>query len=388
VSTVETLPVQRSRIAALDVLRGIAILGTLASNVWLFAVPGGALALFSGALVTADPVESGLRLLSNGKFLALLTLLFGVGIELQYRSAVRGGARWPGRYPLRALILFVEGFLHYLLVFEFDVLMGYAIGSLVVAHLVARSDRAVRVWTGVVAGGYVAIVLALTALLVAEPDGPAAALTVDASGTASWPAEVAARLQYLPLFRIELLLIVPSTIVLFLVGARLRRAGAFADTAAGTRLRRRLMVVGFCGALPLNALTTFAGLDWFLVDRYLLPPFVALGLLGLVTTVVLHARRGPGPLRHGVAAVGRTALSCYVLQNVLASALCYEWGLGLASRLADARPWWVVGLWAGICAVLLVAAPLWLRRFDRGPLELVAHRLYASRRAPGAAGKG
>jgi len=77
------------RIAALDILRGIAILGTFASNAWLFAVPGGAFAWLSGGLLPQDPVEAGLRLLSNGKFLALLTLLFGIGIELQYRSGVK-----------------------------------------------------------------------------------------------------------------------------------------------------------------------------------------------------------------------------------------------------------------------------------------------------------
>jgi hypothetical protein len=129
------------------------------------------------------------------------------------------------------------------------------------------------------------------------------------------------------------------------------------------------------GGEPVGGL---AGADWFLVDRYLLPPFVALGLLGLVTTLVLRSRHEPGPLRRGIAAVGRTALSCYVLQTVLAGALCYGWGLDLAARLDGARPWWVVGMWAGISAMLLVTASTWLRRFDRGPLELIAHRLYSS----------
>jgi uncharacterized protein len=80
--------------------------------------------------------------------------------------------------------------------------------------------------------------------------------------------------------------------------------------------------------------------------------------------------------------VGRTALSCYVLQNVLAAALCYGWGFGLAERFTDAGPWWVVGLWAGISALLMVAAPAWLRRFDRGPLEMLMHRAYELGRTP------
>jgi uncharacterized protein len=188
------------------------------------------------------------------------------------------------------------------------------------------------------------------------------------------------RVQYLPLFRAEILLIVPSATVLFLLGSRLLRAGAFDDIRAGARIRGRLIAVGFGIGLPLNALTAFGGEDWFLVDRYLLPPLVALGLLGLVTTIVLRSRRAPGPMRRRLAAVGRTALSCYVLQNLLGAVLCYGWGLGLAARFADLRPWWVVGLWAGVCAVLLVAASLWLRRFDRGPLELLMHRMYGTRR--------
>jgi uncharacterized protein len=112
-----------------------------------------------------------------------------------------------------------------------------------------------------------------------------------------------------------------------------------------------------------SAVTTFGGENWFLIDRYLLPPLVALGLLGLVTTVMLRSREVPGP----DATPAR---------------------LGLAARFADARPWCVVGLWAAVCAVLMVAASLWLRRFDRGPLELLAHRVQGIGRAPARAGNG
>ncbi|HEY4420325.1 MAG TPA: DUF418 domain-containing protein [Pseudonocardia sp.] len=376
------------RIATLDVLRGIAILGTFASNAWLFAVPGGAFAWVSGGLVPQDPVEAGLRLLSNGKFLALLTLLFGIGIELQYRSALRRGLPWPGRYPLRALILFVEGALNYVLVFEFDVLMGYAVAAVLVAYLIGRSDRLIRAWIVVVGTLFAVVLLGLTAVLLAVPDTPGPPPVVDASATASWTAQVAARLQFFPLFRIEIPLIVPSATVLFLAGALLLRAGALTDTAAGMRIRRRLMVVGFGVALPLNALTAFGSADWFLVDRYLLPPVVALGLFASVTTVGLRSRRAPGAARRGLTAVGRTALSCYVAQNVLGAFLCYGWGLGLAVRFADAPSWWVVGLWATVCALLMVAASLWLRRFDRGPLELLAHRVQGMGRVPARAGSG
>lgn len=373
------------RILALDVLRGIAILGTLASNIWLFSTPGGPAAWISDGFATADPVRTVLQALSNGKFLALLTLLFGVGLELQYRSTARRGLPWPGRYGLRAAILFVEGLLHYVLVFEFDVLMGYAIASLLAAYLVGRSDRVVRVWGGVVAGVYVVLVVALTALLAMTSDvtsgqGTAAAADDGGAGlsTASWLDQVLVRVTYMDVFRIELLLIVPSATVLFLVGSRLVRAGMFSMTEEGARLRRRLAWVGLGIGVPLNALTTWAGPSWMLVDRYLVPPLVALGILALGTTLVARTRPGaaPGLLRRGIEGVGRTALSCYVLQNVLASVICYDWGLGLAG--GDA--WQVVLIWAAISLTLMVAAPLWLRRWPRGPIELVMHRVYDARR--------
>ncbi|SPL89179.1 unnamed protein product [[Actinomadura] parvosata subsp. kistnae] len=359
------------RIDALDVLRGVAILGTLGTNIWIFTDPAGPLGILSFG---GEPgvVETFLRFLSNGKFLGLLTLLFGVGLELQYRSAARKGVRWPGRYLWRAALLLAEGAVHFVLIFEFDVLMGYALTSMIVAYLIGRSRRAVTTWMVAAGTLHVAMVGLLTlALLTASPGGGTGS---PGGGTAAvaypggWPDQVRLRLDNLVLFRAELVFIVPLGIVLFLLGARLMRAGLFEER--GARLRGRLMAAGLGAGVPLNLITSFAGPAWFMVDRYLVAPLVALGLLALITSIVLGLRGEPGVLRRGLTAVGRTALSCYVFQNVAASVLCYGWGLGLAGRLDGLRPWWVPVAWGGICLLFMVLASLWLRRFERGPLEL------------------
>ncbi|GLW04892.1 hypothetical protein Misp01_00220 [Microtetraspora sp. NBRC 13810] len=368
------------RIEALDVLRGVAIMGTLGTNIWIFTAPGGPADLFGAG---AGAAETFLRLLTNGKFLGLLTLLFGVGLELQYRSALRRGRRWPGWYLWRAALLCAEGLLHYLLIFEFDVLMGYAATSVIVAYLIGRSDRVVRAWMAAMAALHLTLVTAGTLALLyggAALTGPPS--TLYAEGT--WLEQVRSRIELIAVYRVEAVFILPMGVLLFLLGSRLVRAGVFESSARGTRLRNRLMVLGLGVALPVNAVTSFAGPGWFLVDRYLLPPLVALGLLGLVTTVVAGLRGEPGVLRRGLSDVGRTALSSYVFQNLVAAALCYGWGLGLAVRFDAARPWWVIGAWAGICALFMTGASLWLRRFDRGPLELVwqwAYRLPQRRAA-------
>jgi uncharacterized protein len=382
------VPAASRRLDVLDILRGLAILGTFGSNVWIFTNPAGppdVLTSLPSADSLAGAVETAVRFVFNGKALALLTLLFGVGLELQYRSARRRGDRWPGWYLWRAGLLFCEGLLHYVLVFEFDVLMGYAVTSVVVAYLIGRGDRAVWWWMIGVGTLHVALVGLLTLALTATPaevkDQPLVRPSrPDLFSHGSYAEQVADRLSLALAYRSEAVLIVPLGIVLFLTGSRLLRAGAFEDGEKGAAIRRRLMALGLGVGLPLNIVTTLAGPDWGLVDRYVLPPLVALGLIGLVTTAAYrtrHARRtGPGPLRRALIAVGRTSLSCYVLQNLVASALCYGWGLGLASRLDAARPWWVPGAWLGVCALFTGLAVWWLRRFERGPLELVWHWAY------------
>ncbi|MEV7006154.1 DUF418 domain-containing protein [Streptosporangium sp. NPDC051022] len=361
------------RIDVLDVLRGVAIMGTLGTNIWIFASPEGPAGVMK-ALGDPGVLETFLRFLTNGKFLALLSLLFGVGMELQYRSAVRRGATWPGWYLWRTALLFVEGLLHYVLIFEFDVLMGYAVVSVLAAFLIGRSDRVVRAWMITVGAVFAALIgLATFAMLygVASMTSPAQRESSTLFSEGSYLDQVAARIHLVVVYRIEAVLILPLGVVLFLLGSRLVRAGVFEDSGRGAALRRKLMLVGFGLGAPLNLLTAFAGDTWFLVDRYLLPPLVALGLLALTTTLVHRMSGAPGLVRRGLTAVGRTALSCYVFQNLAGAVLCYGWGLGLAARFDGLRPWWVAGAWAGICVAFMTLSTLWLRRFEQGPLELV-----------------
>ncbi|WP_459641942.1 DUF418 domain-containing protein [Kineococcus sp. NUM-3379] len=377
-----------ARLDGLDVARGVAILGTLATNIWLFTAPGGALGFLTApdaAMGATGTVAAVLQQLPNGKSLALLTLLFGMGLQLQRDAALRRGQRWPGRYPWRALLLLLDGTLHYFLVAEFDVLMGYALTGLVVAWLLARGERAQRTWL-VAAATWHVLVLGLLALLITlapageeDPAQPPPGAGVYRTG--SWWDLVVLRWDNLLLFRAEPVLIGALSVALFLLGARLLRAGLAAP--GGARLRRRLLVLGAV-ALPVDLALGLAGGDaGLLLARYLTAPLVGLGLLAAV--LGLCARR-PAPAagwaRRRLAQVGRTALSCYVLQNVLASALCYGWGLDLGGRLdGGTRTPGTVALFVLVSAAVGAAAWWWTSRTGSGPLEALTHA--ALRRAPG-----
>ncbi|MFD3325394.1 DUF418 domain-containing protein [Streptomyces sp. NPDC058701] len=380
------------RLPLLDVLRGAAVLGTLMTNVWIFASPGSEWAVLQGGLGAGDPLadpsaariaETVFRAVADGKFLALLTVLFGVGLAVQYDSAARRGQPWPGRYWRRAAFLFAEGTVHFLLVFAWDVLMGYAVTALVVARLLARSEKVRRRVMWAAGTVHLTLIALLTLALTADgsgaapkgPDPDAVALYAQRG----WGDQIAFRAQNLAALRIEPVITFGLLVFLFLLGVRLYRAGAFADTAAGRRLRGRMAAWGLGLGLPLTAATTLGGEDYFLLGRYAVAPLVALGYIGLIGTA-LDRRWIPRPLTGALSGVGRTALSCYVAQNVLCVLLCYGIGLGLAERFAGHGPWWVMGLWAAVGLTLAAGSWLWLRRFERGPLEAVQHRVLRPRR--------
>ncbi|WP_064440368.1 DUF418 domain-containing protein [Hoyosella altamirensis] len=374
----------KQRNPLLDVVRGVAILGTLATNIWIFANPAGIIGLLEQPVLPLDGAaswaEAVFRSLANGKFLALLTILFGVGIELQRRSAEKRGQRWPGRYLWRAAILLLDGILHYLLVVEFDILMGYAVTSMIVAYLVLTSDKAQRRWMIAAGTVHVLLVSLVTVALLANPLPTAPDPAVLAEGVrlfadGTWWEQVQFRVENAGMLRAEAIFVIPYSVMLFLAGAKLYRAGAFDASSRGRQLRTRMLIIGSV-ALPANMAVGLAGgSSLLMVDRYILPPLVALFYIALTAIVVDRLRAG-SPLIVGVSNVGRMALSCYIGQNIVGSILFYGWGFGLAATLEPHGPWPVLAIYAAMCAALIVFSTVWLRFFQQGPFEAAWRYVY------------
>lgn len=297
-TTVTDTP-SRTRILALDVARGFAILGTLGTNIWIFSHPGGMLGYLGhptspGAAEGVQLAERVLMALPNGKFLGLLTLMFGIGLVIQAESAQRRGRSWPGDYLVRMGLLLGEGLLHYLLIAEFDVLMGYAITGAVVAFVVMRRPRTRLVWTVLAGVLHLLLVWWATWVLIVFSgfpgrdggESPGAGLY----RTGSWWDLVGLRVDNGGLFRVEPIFIGAMTFCLYLVGAELYRRGVFDEGGRG--LRRVLMgagAVAFVADLWLGVTQPAA----VLATRYLLAPIVALGLLAFIAA---WARHGGGRL--------------------------------------------------------------------------------------------
>ena len=384
-------PTPAARVPALDILRGLAILGVLGTNIWVFAAAG--TPLVEALVQTRITLQSVFEVFSNGKFLSLLSILFGAGIAIQYEAARRHGRAWPGRYLWRSTLLFLEGLLHFTLLFEGDVLMGYAVATVIVAFLLSRGGRAIPWAMGLAAALHLLLIAALTAVVGLAASGDWGADSgVDTYATLlltnDYLGQVAFRLNNMLVLRAEPILALPYTLLLFLLGVQLYRSGVFVVGEAGTRAQRALLGWGLGLGLPLNALALLPAAApgllsdpgevlLFLALRYGCSALLALGYIGLVLWLLRHG--GLSWLFLRVSAVGRTSRSTYVSQSVLLSLIFYGWGLGLGSQLSDGQ---IAALFVGLASVQLWVAHLWVTRWGGGPLERLRKRLEAIGQRP------
>jgi uncharacterized protein len=396
------------RIVALDVLRGVALLGIFIMN-----MPGFSHSLFTPPAADLDPLDSVVRGLRDalfaGKFNLLFGMLFGIGFTLQLRrlgaptaasasGEVSRTASAPNRatrlYARRLAALLGIGLVHAVLLWPGDVLVVYAVlgfGLLAVRHL---PDRAVLVLLALCLL-YPATAEVLRALLFSFETETIAAfqyqdleLTNDiAFGHGSFLDAVreTARVFFwsystpLGLYSYAAFYVQMATGILagFLIGRR----GWIAQLAApGADLRpwpRTLLgVVIVAAVLELVAAAIGAAFVSTLartIGRAALAALYAVVVLRLVGTP--DGGRWLAPF----ARAGRMPLTNYLLQTLLASAVFYGWGLGLWGRAGPT--------FETLLAVLLfffVQIPLssaWLARFRYGPVEYLWRLLTYGRRA-------
>ena len=176
---------------------------------------------------------------------------------------------------------------------------------------------------------------------------------------------------------------------LFFVGAAVMKAGlvdrsrrAFHRRTAWTGLLLggglQLLVVGLVivGSRSGESASVWAGLGVALATEV---GSLALAA-GYAASVVLAVHAGVLPwLQRALAAVGRTALTNYLLQSVAMNLVFFTIGLGLYDRLSGVA---VLTLFSGVFALQIVASVIWLRSFTMGPVEWFWRTRTYGRRIP------
>jgi uncharacterized protein len=328
------------------------------------------------------------HLLADSKFMTIFSLLFGAGVVLMTSRREGAGKPTAGIHYRRMFWLIVFGLLHGLFLWYGDILYAYGVCGLLVYLFRRRSPKFL-----LVTGFLVAAVASMLALFfqVTMPYWPPEA--VESVETEWWMPPPEAVQNELDAYRggwsAQQVVRAPTAIFmqtnhflteymwraggLMLIGMALFKLGVFSAqrsrnfylrmTSLGFGLGLPIVVYGvlYCNDSCWDVRSAFFGGSQF---NYWGSLLFAAGWIGLVMLVCQTGSLRP--LTRRLAAVGQMALSCYLLQTIICTAIFYGHGLGLYGSVDRVGQ---VLIMLAVWAALLVFCPFWLKRFRFGPFE-------------------
>lgn len=163
-----------------------------------------------------------------------------------------------------------------------------------------------------------------------------------------------------------------DVLLAMLLGMALFKSGIL-TLRASRRTVVTMMLAGYGIGLPVSLYETLSILNsgFSLPVMFRVEFTYDIGRLGMAAghlgVILLLCRSGALPwLQRALAAVGRMALTNYLLQSVLAALVFFGFGLALFGALERHQLYFVV---AGIWAVNIALSLFWLKRFRYGPVE-------------------
>lgn len=389
------------RVASLDVLRGLALLGILIANMIFFAQPldqsgmrGG---LWFGWL---DRFTDWISLLFiEGKSYPLFSILFGLGFSMQMERAKSRALDPDAVYRRRLFVLMGIGLAHGILLWDGDVLFAYSLCGFALMLFRNRQPRTLMIWAAVfiilpalfffLVGSVVLVLQDNREFADVFQEDPAERNElIRAYVTGGYGDAVIHRLGEFGYAIFIVLLVAPGFLGLFLIGLVAGSLRIITESVRHrgflTRIFWTCLVLGFAGNF-LGASMVFAASERS--DYSLL--FFGSGVISIFGPVLAAAyisgmtllmdRKPSLAILAPIAAAGRIALTNYLGQSLIATTLFYGYGFGLAGEVGRLG---TVGIALLIFAAQVVCSVLWLRVFRYGPMEWLWRSFTYGKRQP------
>jgi uncharacterized protein len=397
----ESAMIAPPRLIALDVLRGVAVMGILLMNIASFGLPQAAYlnpAAYGGATGADLAAWTFGFVLIDGKMRALFSLLFGAGMVLVIERAEAAGQNGMIVHLRRMVTLLAIGVVHAYLIWAGDILILYAIVGTFALAQVGRSNRGLLaiaslllvvqwllLWSlvgglgtirdaGLAPGASVAAVQAWRSI--ADQLGIPSLMAIGrelATFQGDYAGIFSERLRHASAPLLQLVDAGAETLALMLLGMAAIRSGFLSGRWSASAYARTAAIT-YATGLPLLALlaanTIRSGFDEVVTVQaatlYAAPLRVVV-MIGHVALLLYWVKRAPDSWLAGrVAAVGRTALSNYLSTSIVMTAIFYGYGLGWFGQLSRAQLYGMVPVaWV---AMLAWSKP-WLDRYRHGPFE-------------------
>lgn len=389
------------RINVLDALRGFAIFGIFIINI----------RVFTGYSYMLDEAKSGLLLSGwnsafdwlhtvffGGKFYTLFSLLFGIGFAIQFIRASSTDRSFKLHFSRRLFFLLLIGIVHLWGIWFSDILVIYALCGYLLLFFKEFSNRAL-LWTAFLilllpglhawylnfaGGGYTNWLYQQLSEAWASVGLPQASEeydtfqmrdVVEIVQSESW-ATVFSFNYVGPLLRVYMVALdgrLFKVLAVFVIGLWTGRKLMLHKLHEQTSFLKKIVLVGFAVGLPLNFLygmdnpTKFTDSSFILVKDAMAPfGYVSLTAAYVASFMLLYLTRLRSLMTSLFNAVGKTALSNYILQSIIGILLFYEVGLGLGEKLGAAHLTLAAVL---IFSFQIVMSKMWLNWYRYGPLE-------------------
>jgi uncharacterized protein len=373
------------RIDLLDGLRGFALFGILLANIlywsgWLFLPHDRAIAISGETQFVVDAFLH--KLLIDGKFYTIFSLLFGLGFALQLSRLERRGADGVRIFRRRLLVLLAIGLVHLCLIWDGDILTLYALLGLLLPFFRKWSERSLLI----AALAFLLLPLAAVPLFralgwapwapfyemggrIAESQGLHLGQEADWLARPDWHSRLV-WVESGTFFRIAMLLEwwrLPKVFGIMLIGMAMGRRLMAGSLLEDRKLLRRVAIWGAVIGLPfsfLYALDAKAGQDSWTAILGTAP----LGFSYAAAFALLwpHAK-----WLAMLASPGRMALTNYLMHSLLGITIFYGVGFGLVNHLP---PLGFYAVAVAIFAFQILFSRWWLSRHAQGPMEWLWRR--------------
>lgn len=387
-----------ARIESVDALRGFALIGVglVHALEQYTAAPHTEQMMQVTAAGLFDQIVSGIHMmLLTGKFYLIFSLLFGLSFFIQIDKPMRRNEPFAGRFAWRLAILFAIGYAHHFF-YRADILMIYAMLGVSLLWLHRLPTRtlvlaALVMFFGL--GRFISFSLFNDPLISHTADSPENLAYLETLKHGSLWEVMAVNsvqgLKHVLAFEFGVFGRAYVTFGLFLLGICLGRSAFFARLGErGRVLRKTLLWASVCTVASFALTAVCFALIGRPPDFTTWPEAVALtfydlfnlsfsAVLSCLFLLALTGRKTGRFLLNAFAPYGRMALTNYLLQTAVGTALFYGWGLGLLGEW-PARYLLAAGL--AVAAGQILFSRAWMKHFHYGPVEWLWRTLTLRRR--------
>lgn len=366
----QNLP-QGERIHSIDIIRGIAVLGIFLVN-WP-VIAGVDSRDISGIY---EGIDSYIRLFYDmfiqTKFYTIFSFLFGLGFYIFMTRAKAKTDHPKILFVRRLLILLLFGFLHYVLLWDGDILHSYAIAGVFLFLFYMREPRTILIWA-IALLSFMQLVTLLGSPLMALVPVDKLNFSTAIMPLKNWDLQITDRFHSFYSEAISnSLTMLPETLGLFLLGLYAGKKDIFRRAKELDPKLKKWQIIMFILTLPM----------WFIMVHFFMnnQPYTPLSLMAITmisgktlfifyifTLMRLLQKEKWQTLLHPFQYVGRMALTNYISHTIVTLLV-----FGLVLKNYYPVPLWIGPLFCiSFYTLQLFISRWWLSRYQYGPLEYV-----------------